>query len=148
MKGDGHVYKVNCQSCVFSVVSSCFIRLCAVWVRRRDNRILRPRVYVLLRAVNRVLRPSVYVLLRAEHRILRPSVYLLLRPLGVYVLLRAERRILRTIALYDLLRTVSLLLSALLLAALYALVVQRSVASFSIGPGTRESSGQWLVGSG
>ena len=118
MKGDNHVYKVNCQSCVFSVVSSCFIRPCAVWVRLRDKRILRPRVYVLLRADNRVLRPSVYVLLRADRRILRP------------------------VALCDLLRTVSLLLlSAVLWAALYALVVQRSVASFSIGPMIREDRG-------
>jgi hypothetical protein len=133
MKGDSHVYKVNCQSCVFSVVSSCFIRPCAVWVRLRDKRILRPRVYVLLRADNRVLRPSVYVLLRADNRILRPS---------VYVLLRADRRILRPVALCDLLRTVSLLLlSAVLWAALYALVVQRSVASFSIGPMIREDRG-------
>jgi ABC-type anion transport system duplicated permease subunit len=140
MKGDSHVYKVNCQSCVFSVVSSCFIRPCAVWVRLRDKRILRPRVYVLLRADNRVLRPSVYVLLRADHSILRPS---------VYVLLRAEPRILRPIALYELLRTVSLLLlSAVLWAALYALVAQRSVASFITDPGIREDSGQGTVGGG
>jgi ABC-type anion transport system duplicated permease subunit len=140
MKGDNHVYKVNCQSCVFSVVSSCYIRPCAVWVRRRDKRILRPRVYVLLRADNRVLRPSVYVLLRADHSILRPS---------VYVLLRAEPRILRPIALYELLRTVSLLLlSAVLWAALYALVAQRSVASFITDPGIREDSGQGTVGGG
>lgn len=114
-KGDGHVHKVNCQSCVFSVVSGCFIRLSAVWVRLRDNRILRPSVCVLLRADNRVLRPSgVYVLLRAGRRILCPSVYVLLCA-----------RILPS-ALCGLLRPgkVILLWSALLCAALAALVVQ------------------------